>query len=211
MEYLLREFVKGPFAGPRRTMRWSSSTKSKHHSGKTFWSIESRFRKFKFLQYLQMRVLYGKAEIDEIRCLVDGISFQKERLFFDALRASQSGIPVQLLSQRLASLSQLLGLPRLDKHLFDTWKNCVYRLREFDVPIRPPKKYSGYVRSPSSVGSKRRLLRQDLIAETVEWNISEELDYYEFLTVGELRGRSVSFRLPDDGPKGPKRSNPKNS
>jgi hypothetical protein len=67
--------------------------------------------------------------------------------------------------------------------------------------IRKVKKYSGYVRNSSSVGSKKFSKTSNHIPETFEWSSYEELDYYEFLTVGRFSGTALEIRFPDDDQK----------
>jgi hypothetical protein len=52
--------------------------------------------------------------------------------------------------------------------------------------IRKVKKYSGYVRNSSAVGSKRTSKVFIPEAESFEWNYNVEIDFYSYLTVGEF-------------------------
>jgi len=148
-----------------------------------------------------MKNLWRNLNETEVRLLLDCPGVIEDNLYFSALRAKLNGISEKLLNIRLKRISEFTDLPRIDSDLFDTWENIVnYDIEEHDRPIRKPKKYSGYVRSPSSVGTKRsNQVHPD--PEIVEWSSFNEIDYYNALTVGEYIGESLVLFLPDDGPK----------
>jgi len=147
----------------------------------------------------------------EMRCLYDAPGVLNDRLFVDALRATKNGISLKTLNIRLQLITDYLNLPRLDNQLLSQWRKvALYSIQEFSQPIRPPKKFSGYIKSPSGAGSKsRKSIQPD--PGIFEWTTIEEIDFYTALTVGELYlGKSLVIRLPDDDPKiGSKRSKPK--
>jgi hypothetical protein len=64
--------------------------------------------------------------------------------------------------------------------------------------IRKVKKYSGYVRNSSAVGSKQFAKISPIIPERFEWISYEEIDYYEFLTVGKFSGAALEILFPDE-------------
>jgi len=77
-----------------------------------------------------------------------------------------------------------------------------FSIEEIRKSIRPADKYSGYVRNSSSVGSKssNKLVRPE--PETPEWIDTKEIDFLEFLTVGEFTSGiapgSILFTLMKD-------------
>lgn len=183
------------------TCVWRSSSQPIHDPGKTFWRIESRLKKFKLIQFLKVKALFGEPNLIELRCLYDAPGTLTDKLFVDALRAKTIKVSLETMSERLAYITNILEIPRLDQKLFWQWeKECSYNILEIAQPIRKPKKYSGYVKSPSSVGGKnRKLVQPD--PGLFEWSSIETIDFYHALTVGELYlGKSLVIRLPDDGP-----------
>lgn len=200
--HILSKFERGNYLGGGfYTHRWRSSTSPKYNPGISYWIVNSRLKKHKFIRFLQMRVLFEETSEVEQRCLYDAPGVLNDNLFISALRAKITGVNLNILSIRLNSLSLLTGLPRLDLPLLRTWeKICVYSIQEFSRAIRKPKKYSGYVRSPSSVGSRRTTKRTLPDPEIVEWSSVKEIDFLSALTVGEFHGESLVIHLPDEEP-----------
>jgi hypothetical protein len=134
----------------------------------------------------------------ELRCLLDEPSVLRDQLFIDIL-ISRKQVSLQLLLKRIAYLKQLFPINFIDLKTYRQYeKQFVYRIREIDIPTRKPKKYSGWVRNSSAVGSKRSGPRRELIPSfNVEENV-QDFSFLEFLTVGELMGRSVSLKHSDD-------------
>jgi hypothetical protein len=157
---------------------------------------------FTFIEYLKLKYFFGKMPSEtEVRCLFDAPGILQDNLYLSLLMARESGVPLDTLMQRVVFLQQLLRRKPWNKNLFDTYNGCVkYELFEVRRPIRKVKKYSGYVRNPSSVGSKRSNLTTKHDPETFEWDSFEELDYYGFLTVGKFSGSALEIVFPEDGP-----------
>jgi hypothetical protein len=146
-------------------------------------------------------MIYQEAHIVEQRCLLDSPFALGDELFVNMLIAyRRNNVPVELLLKRGKYLAQLYELPWLSEETYRMWdKQQSYHIQEFDSPTRKPKKYSGYVRNSSAVGSKRGRPRIELIPSFNVEEYDRDIDFLEFLTVGELMGRSVSFQHPDDG------------
>jgi len=200
-----REFRLGkPLVGPRRTLRWASSTVSKNNPGKTFWVIETLLRKGKLLAFLKERLLRGEASQIEIQCILDEPGTLRDQLFYNSLLAKNNlGVPLDILRPRMKTLSSVFGLiSPLSESKYQEWlKRFPILIREYDNPTRPPKKFSGYVRNASSVGSKRRTPRAELLTEDTLEEYFSEFNFLEYLAVGELMGRSVTLKHPDEGSK----------
>jgi len=169
------------------THKWKSSNNLANTLTETFWSIRTPIRKHTFIQYLQIKVLLGYANSNEVRCCYDAPGVLGDNLFISSLRAKHSGVPIDTLLQRMQLLQRLLLRPEWSLNLYYTWYNCfVYEIEEVRRSIRKVKKYSGYVRNSSAVGSKKSLNFSRPEPEIFEWTTNEELDYYHFLTVGEF-------------------------
>lgn len=142
---------------------------------------------FTFIEYLQLKVLLGKASLDECRAAYDAPGVLKDDLFISALRAWMTDVPRNILWQRLQLLQRLEGRPEWSENLYYTYNGVInYELVEIRRPIRKVKKYSGYVRNSSAVGSKRKSNLTITEPEIFEWNTNVEIDYHLFLTVGEF-------------------------
>lgn len=179
-----------------RTYKWSSSSTPSNTLTKTFWSIRSNVRMHVFIQYMQMKMILGTVSTFEYRCLVDAPGVLRDDLLVALLRAKLVDVPQQLLLQRLRILQEWQRRPQWSLNLYYTWKKQIaYELSEIRQTIRPVKKFSGYVKSPSAVGTKKsRISHHD--PESFEWNSYVEIDYYEFLTVGRVSGHSLELQLP---------------
>jgi len=170
-----------------RKLHWDSANHKPETLTKTFWEVRTNYRKHKFIQYLQMKHLNGECNLTEYRCLLDAPGVLRDNLYIDALRAWMTDVPRRILWQRLATLQRLLQLPEWSLNLYYTYNGSVnYEIVEARQPIRKVKKFSGYVRNSSSVGSKRRSSSSRPDPESFEWNTNVEIDYYLFLTVGEF-------------------------
>lgn len=170
-----------------RTHKWRSSNNRSNTLTETFWVVRTPIRKFKYIEYLQLKVLLGLADNSEAQACYDAPGVLNDRLFIDALRAWKTTTPRNVLWQRLQLMQELLQRPVWSENLYYTYDGTFkYELEEIRRPIRKVKKYSGYVRNSSSVGSKRASGFTKPEPERFEWNLDVEIDYYQFLTVGEF-------------------------
>lgn len=190
------------------THKWKSSNNLANTLTETFWNIRTPQRKFTFIEYLQLKVLTGNASRVETRCCYDAPGVLEDDLFIDALRAWKTDVPRKILWQRLSTLQRLDSRTVWSENLYYTYDNVfIYELEEIRRSIRKVKKYSGYVRNSSSVGSKRSSKSHRPQPEIIEWNTNVKIDYYSFLTVGEFNSGTpgdVIFTLNEA--KKPKRS-----
>jgi hypothetical protein len=185
----------------RLTHRWNSSRQFPDSPTKTFWQLKSSNRIDTLVKYLQIKALLGFCSVIELQALVDYPRILGDRLFIEALRAWKTDVPESILWQRLQLLQRLTGRSEWSKNLFYTLSKVVnYELELKTEAIRRVKKYSGYVKNSSSVGSKRPRTVFLEETESIQWVLSEDINYYEFLTVGEYYlgnlGRIVSH--PDE-------------
>jgi len=192
MSSSLRQFVNGKFAGPRRTLRWGSTTISTYNPGKTSWVIETRLRRSTFLRLLKTKELWDLNTPLETQALLDEPGTLRDVLFTDSLIAKRRfGTELGILWPRIEYLQILGNVSFFSPRGLNNVKGQTFRITEYDNPIRPPKKYSGYVRNPSSVGSKRRLPRQILDIEEAFEEYADETSFLEFLTVGRILGTTL--------------------
>lgn len=143
---------------------------------------------------MKMKSLLGKLNEVEARLLFDIPGILDGNLFFDALRAWRTETPIELLWARLRTLLRLESKPDMSPNLFYTLNGTIaYEIVESRLSIGNVKKYSGYVRNSSSVGSKRASKISIPEPESVEWTNNIEKDYFSYLTVGELPSFSESI------------------
>lgn len=199
MYTILEESANGRSLSNFRTFRWRSSNYSSNTLTETFWSIRSNFRMHLFVEYLKMKAILGSPSMLEMRALYDAPGVLSDDLFIDALRAQQSGVQLNVLLQRLRVAQQWLQRRSWSLNLLYTYANSIaYEIVELRKTIRKVKKYSGYVRNPSAVGSKKKGKPSSTNPETFEWNSYEDTDWYEFLTVGKFSGTSLEIAFPEE-------------
>lgn len=186
MVNILFESIKNSEHKVFRKLQWRSSNNTANSLTETFWSVRTNFRLFTFVEYWKMKMFLFDLPVDEQRMIFDAPGVLNDKLFFEAMLAKRSGIEESLLLQRVNNLQKLLGRDIWSFHLFNTKTGVIrYEIQELRRSIRQAKKYSGYVRNSSSVGSKRGFGTVKSDPETFEWNpLIEEIDYYRYLTVG---------------------------
>lgn len=196
---ILEQSVQGKLRN-FRTFSWRSSNQISNTLTETFWIVKSPQRKFTFIEYLQMKELLIGLPRTEYRALLDAPGVLEDDLFVSALRAKHFGVPEKVLWQRLRLVQKLLGRQPWEPNLVYTYDGCfVYELEEVRRSIRKVKKYSGFVRNASAVGSKRKTSMFTPEPESFEWNTDMELDYFNFLSVGEFNsGLPGIVFLPDE-------------
>lgn len=170
-----------------REFRWKTSTTPSNVKYETFWVIRTNVRREKFIWYLKVKFLVEGLGTDELQMLIDCPSVMKDNLFFDALRAQRSRVSTRLIGERLTILNKHgLGTFSFNLNLYYTFRGTIaYQTYVAEKPIGKFKKFSGYVRNSSSVGSKRQSGTRSE-PENFQWKMAIEYDYYTFLTVGEL-------------------------
>jgi len=158
-------------------------------SNETFWIIRTNFRKDKFLMYKKLECLIEGLSVDELQMLADAPGVLNDRLFISALRAKRTNMELNVLLDRLQILFNLrLTNYQYDLNLFYTYKGTIsLQIELTERSIGKFKKFSGYVRNSSAVGSKRNSGLNRREPEDFQWNSNEEVDYFYFLTVGELK------------------------
>ena len=169
-----------------RNLKWSSSNNLPNTLTETFWRIRTPNRQLTLIEFLKMKRIIGEINPVEERCLLDAPGVLGDNLFIALVRAQRSGIPLELLMERLQTIQLLEKLPLWDFNMFWTLSGVLlYEIEEIRRSIRKVKKYSGYVRNSSAVGSKRSSGKTRPEPEISEWNFDVETDYFKFLTVGE--------------------------
>lgn len=148
-----------------------------------------------------MKFIFGELKPDEMGLLFDHPAALSDPLFLVVAKAkigTSDGFERMLF--RLEKITKILGIDNpYRRSLLKQWEgNFVIVAKERTFPIRPPKKFSGYVRNSSSVGSKRRtgIANFDPIFERFS---SESFDMYNFIfesiTVGEVVPRTGVMRV----------------
>jgi hypothetical protein len=106
-------------------------------------------------------------------------------MFIELLRskASYPFLSSELQLQKLQVLQKLLGTTVWTQNLLYTLSgNLRYELKHIRVPIRKVKKFSGWVRNSSAVGSKKSSGNSGYSPETDGIIIDEEVDFFSYFS-----------------------------
>lgn len=176
---------------PVRTTRWRSSTNpTEITQTESFYLLRSNVHISRFLECKKLELfLEGLTDL-ETQALFDFPGVLGDPLFVNVLRAKisllqeddwQRGRPRLL--ERLQILRSGLGLSNWNQNLLYAYLgNLKYELILYPRRIRPFKKYSGYVKTPSAAGSKRRTkFSGEIRTEIFDQTKFEERDLVPFL------------------------------
>jgi hypothetical protein len=140
----------------------------------------------------------------EFGALIDAPGFFNDRLYLDLLQAKAEIQSLQdwkddnqlkdRLVQKLQQLQLMLGKPVWNLNLLYTYKGVLkYRLEQLRVPIGKVKKFSGWVRNSSAVGSKRRQGLHEVLPEIQEVIDFVELDYFSYFMAPRFDFHDLGF------------------
>jgi hypothetical protein len=184
---ILSKSVQGEIPRNFKSIRWNSSNNLPDTATKTFWQVDTKFRKFKVIEFMKMKSFFSSISITEMRCLYDAPGVLFDDLYVNAIIALGQTKNKDILLQRINFLQRLTGKREWSWNLFFTLSKATgYRITECRSAIRPATKYSGYVRNSSAVGSKKSRKSLHLEPEIGEWNKIVKIDFLEYLTVGEF-------------------------
>jgi len=184
---------------------WKSSTSPSNKLAVKFWRIQANVKLDTFLRYMKLRMLFEGLNVGEYQMLVDSPGFFGDSIFFSALRALRNNeISPEILGERYNILYQLgYSKEQLNLNLLYTLKGVVnYKTSLEDFSVPKAKKFSGYVRNSSAVGSKRKSKTMQVEPEISDWTNAMNIDYYHFFSVGELNsglpgGNKVTVTSPN--------------
>lgn len=175
-----------------RTRRWESSDQLPNNLTKTFWQLRSNVKYLSFLECKKMELFFfGLPEI-EMQYLFDAPGVLDDKLFIDLLRANRflqtnNVLSQEVLLQRLRVLQAIESRPIWSKNLLYTFKgNLKYEIQHIRVAIRKVKKFSGWVRNSSAVGSKSKSKILGYDPEIFGVVLDEDNDYFRYLTTPVL-------------------------
>lgn len=173
----------------RSVSTWMSSTSPSNELSRSFWRIESNVKVNTFLLYKKLEWVFGVISDADKQMLVDSPGFFKDDMFLDALRALNNCVTDLDKLESDFALLNLLGYndSNFSPNLLYTLRGVVQHRTVLDtVSVRQAKKFSGYVRNSSSVGSKRKNKGSKPEPEISEWTNPSVFNFYHFFSVGEF-------------------------
>jgi len=138
---------------------------------------------------MKLKLLFEGLTVAEYQMIIDSPGFFGDSIFFSALRALRNNVvSPETLGKRYNILYQLgYSKEQLSLNLLYTLKGVVnYDTSLETFSVQRAKKFSGYVRNSSAVGSKRKSKTTQIEPEITDWNNAMNIDYYHFFSVGEL-------------------------
>lgn len=186
----------------KKSFRWRSSHYQPLDLTETFWVVETNVSKLRFLECLKLRHLLIGLSDKELQLLVDAPGFFIDHPYLSCLESIQSISSKEdewqhriSRLQRLQRLRSMLGLPYWNLNLLYTYLgNLAYEVALIEQPIRKVKKFSGYVRTPSAVGTKSRSVQTlDLPAEIFDSSLFEDVDFDQYFNSEELDFDTLGF------------------
>jgi len=135
---------------------------------------------------MKLRYFFGEIlDTDEQRLFFDLPGLFNDELFLDSIRAKEV-VEMNLLVERINVIRRVYFQQKeISKNLmFSLLGNMYWKVEEIRFSVRAAKKFSGYVRNSSAVGSKRSSGGVILEPENTDWQKVDEKDFFLFLTVG---------------------------
>lgn len=184
---ILSKSVEGRPLRGFRTIVWKSSSNIPNTSTQTFWIIRSNFKRHTYIKYLKLKVLFGNPTEDDLRCLLDLDEVFKDEIFIATLSVLRNfQINKEIVLERANTLRRFLGATEVFPNDFWTLEGTIAVEREERrVSIRRAKKYSGYVKNISALGTKRSSGSRPE-PEIYKWNNKLSIDFARYLSVGEF-------------------------
>lgn len=203
---MLKEFPEIPgFEG--RYFRWSVNVTTNREKGiLESYLVFSSGRRGATIKYLWLKLLWDNLTSLEYSFFLSLPEVLNDKKKFSFLKASIN-LPKSTLRKTLLKFENFLGEEESSRETYQGIKGMRLEIHKIKRGLPKVKPYSGYVKSPSSVGSKSS---KSLFLETpttTEYIIEENnYDWYYLLTVGELTLLNGVYIFPDDWTQeGPKR------
>lgn len=190
-----------------RFFRWSAiSTTNREKGISESYLVFSSGRRGAVLKFLWLKLLWDNLTSLEYSLFLSLPEILNDNKKFSFLKASIN-LPKSILRQNLIKFENFLGDKESSREKYQGIKGMRLEIHRIERGLPKIKPYSGYVKSPSSVGSKSS---KSLFLETpasTEYIIEENnYDWYYLLTVGELTLLNGVYIFPDEWTQeGPKR------
>lgn len=180
------------FKGSFRTWAVTLST-NREKSTKDVLLVFSSGKREAVLEFLWLKFLHSQLTRIEFELFIATLKDSDEKKF--AVLRLLNEISKRELRKRLISIERLIGDKESSKIRLEGYYRLSIEIRKETRRLPKVKKFSGYIKSPSSMGSKRPLVRHlDEMVVHEDFQINEyKFDWYNLLRVGHvpLLGREV--------------------
>lgn len=196
------------FRGPFKTHKFGLST-DREKGTLSFLIVYSQGSRHKVMEFLWLKLIWDELSHSEFELLYHSPEFLNDERKFAFLRACLI-LPKKILRRRLLAIEGILGIKLSSRERYLGMKS------RLDLEIhkglgRLPKvrKYSGYCKTPSSVGTKRGrgvvdTTPDSLLPDEYEFE-NGTVDWYNLLSVGDIPlfpGERSKFNHPDEASEG---------
>lgn len=168
-------------------------SEDREHGTQDVFVVFSSGKRQTLHRYLWLKLVWDELTKEEFNLFIS----MKETLDNDKIVGflrSKLTISRKILRKRLIEIETILGEKVSKREEYQGLQRINFEFYEVQRKLPKVRKYSGYIRTPSKAGTKRSsktlLEPGDLISEWVEDNV---VDYFHFLTVGEIELFRGSF------------------
>lgn len=149
------------------------------------------------IKFLWLKNLWDELTKEEFELFISFSEVLKDRKMIAFLQASIS-FPKGLIRNRILNFEHLLGQEISSRISYQGIRSMRFEIHRIQKKLAKTKPYSGYVKTPSVVGTKSPRKIPFLESPSLPVIISEEIDWYSLLTVGELALFQGAYVFPDD-------------
>lgn len=166
------------FPGPFNS--WEVVVQTNHELGKMeLFLVFSSGKREAVLRHLWLKLLWDQLSSRELELLILSLKTSDHKIWAVLKALASNTLRKKEIRRRINILEELRGEKISSRESYNGTKRIRIEIRKETRKLPKPTKYSGYVRTPSSVGTKSRKTR---VIETVSElpKLSEkEFDWYE--------------------------------
>ena len=152
------------------------------------------------IQFLWLKNLWDELTREEFALFISFPEVLRNEKMVAFLQASIS-YPKGLIRNRLIKYEKLHNQQISSRSSYQGMKSMRFEIHRIQKKLPKTKPYSGYVKTPSAVGSKspRKIPFLESPSQTVEF--IESINWFFLLTVGEIALFQGAYVFPDENPK----------
>jgi len=184
------------------TFKWRANClPSEITRSEAFWHVRSTFNEDAMIRYLRLKYFWNELQGEQIELAFDHPRFLRSVEFnvLLALLANTELTRLEISIRAERALSVLNRKSEFRFNLLSTWDQNIRLVAERETrTIRPHKRFSGWVRNASALGSKHKtkvFIPDPLFEEYPEESFDEFEFLYGLISVGNLESNTGILRL----------------
>lgn len=208
-ESVRSRFLKSNPSKGFHEFKLDSTTSTPKEGGVVRWYVISSGKRSTLFKYLFLKWLWDELTSQEWYLVLNSPEFFSSKEFVASARALAAGIPKKVIRDRLNKYHLLVGLKPLSQERYRSMKGIRYEFCEFELAVKPAKKFSGWVRHQNDQGSLR--VSSVFEIEPSIFTEKSEIDLFFILSVGTVTilNKEVSLSPEDDYRKSKRKNNVK--